>query len=50
MWISIIIGSAVGIGLEVYKPPTVPYVASKYLAIAIIATLDSIRWNRKQCR
>ena len=41
MWISIIIGSAVGVGLG-FILPTVPYVASKYLAIAIIAALDTV--------
>ena len=41
MWISIIIGSAIGICLG-FGLPTVPYVASKYLAIAIIAALDTV--------
>lgn len=41
MWISIIIGSIIGVGLG-FVLPTVPYVASKYLAIAIIAALDTV--------
>ena len=41
MWISIIIGSILGVGLG-FVLPTVPDVASKYLAIAIIAALDTV--------
>ena len=41
MWISVLIGSALGIGLGLILP-TVPYIASKYLAIAIIAALDTV--------
>ena len=41
MWISVLIGSALGIGLGLILP-TVPYIASKYWAIAIIAALDTV--------
>ena len=44
MWISIIIGSILGVGLG-FVLPTVPYVASKYLAIAIITVLGGIANN-----
>ena len=34
MWISIIIGSIIGVGLG-FVLPTVPYVASKYFAMEV---------------
>ncbi len=39
--ITIIIGTALGIVLG-FLIPTIPYSASKYLAIAIVAALDSV--------
>jgi small basic protein len=37
----IVLGTALGIGLG-FLLPTIPYTASKYLAIAIVAALDSV--------
>ena len=41
MIISVIIGSIAGVGLG-FLLPTIPYTASKYLAIAIVAALDTV--------
>ena len=41
MTISIIIGCIVGVLLG-FIMPTIPYTVSKYLAIAIVAALDSV--------
>ncbi len=41
MILSVIIGSIAGVGLG-FLLPTIPYTASKYLAIAIVAALDTV--------
>ncbi len=41
MILTIIIGSLIGVLLG-FLMPTIPYTASKYLAIAIVAALDSV--------
>ena len=41
MILTIIIGSLLGVVLG-FLIPTIPYTASKYLAIAIVAALDSV--------